>query len=50
VIGRAERENFAAREDFFAEHHELVLEGADTKVFEVRRSERSDAAAAAGAD
>jgi hypothetical protein len=37
VIGRSERKDFGARASAFEEHHTLVLEEADTKVFEVRR-------------
>jgi hypothetical protein len=37
VIGRSERRDFGARASAFEEHHTLVLEEADTKVFEVRR-------------
>ena len=36
VIGGSERRDFEARESVFAEHHTLVLEGADTRVFQVR--------------
>lgn len=38
VIGPSERREFRARESVFAEQHTLLLEGADTRVFRVKRS------------
>lgn len=46
VIGRSERELFGAREESFERRYPLAARGADTKVFDVRRSSRG----AVGAD
>jgi len=48
VIGRSERQDFAARAAPFAERHALVLEAAGTQVFAVGRPAPAGEAAAAG--
>ncbi len=42
VIGRTERRDFNANESYFEQRHELILEQANYKVFEVDRESGSD--------
>ncbi len=42
VIGRTERRDFGANESYFEQRHELILEQANYKVFEVDRESGSD--------
>jgi len=42
VIGTSERRDFGANESYFEQHHELILDRADNKVFSIQRERESD--------